>query len=417
VGYDAAVSRWRGHAMHLPDRATNVLERLLAEPALADGPLVLIGHSLGGLLIKQLLRTAETEAKQRQDAASLLERVEKVAFLATPHSGAGLATLGDRLRILVRPTAAIACLVRNDPTLRDLNLWYKGWANDRKIAHLVLTETRAYKIFGMVVMPDSSDPGLGVTRPVPIDSDHVAITKPPTRASQVFVQIRRFIEHQTERPKDHLAEVADRVKELPAEIAERVVAMLDQRGATARAAEGGLEREAIFKLARRLKPDEVVDNFDQAVKELENGERESGTARLEEAVAAYRAALEERTRDRVPLDWAATQNNLGNALKALGERESGTARLEEAVEAFRAALREYTRDRVPFLWAQTQQNLALVCRALFDKTGAPHHRDDARNAVDGALDEYRKAMADFHIMKAERLREQILAAKGGLPGS
>jgi hypothetical protein len=31
------------------------------------------------------------------------------------------------------------------------------------------------------------------------------------------------------------------------------------------------------------------------------GERESGTARLEEAVAAYRAALEEGTRERVPL--------------------------------------------------------------------------------------------------------------------
>ncbi|MFM2355092.1 MAG: hypothetical protein RLZZ528_828, partial [Pseudomonadota bacterium] len=41
------------------------------------------------------------------------------------------------------------------------------------------------------------------------------------------------------------------------------------------------------------------------------GEREPGTARLEEAVAAYRAALQERTRDRVPLDWAMTQMNLG----------------------------------------------------------------------------------------------------------
>jgi hypothetical protein len=30
--------------------------------------------------------------------------------------------------------------------------------------------------------------------------------------------------------------------------------------------------------------------------------------------------------------------NLGNALSALGERESGTARLEEAVLAYRAAL-------------------------------------------------------------------------------
>jgi hypothetical protein len=56
---------------------------------------------------------------------------------------------------------------------------------------------------------------------------------------------------------------------------------------------------------------------------LRLGERESGTVRLEEAVAAYRAVLEERTRERVPLDWAATQNNLGNALQALGEREAG----------------------------------------------------------------------------------------------
>jgi hypothetical protein len=31
------------------------------------------------------------------------------------------------------------------------------------------------------------------------------------------------------------------------------------------------------------------------------------------------------------LDWTMTRNNLGNALQTLGERESGTARLEEAV--------------------------------------------------------------------------------------
>ena len=36
----------------------------------------------------------------------------------------------------------------------------------------------------------------------------------------------------------------------------------------------------------------------------------------------------------MPLDWAVTQNNLGDALRTLGERESGTGRLEEAVAAF-----------------------------------------------------------------------------------
>ena len=102
------------------------------------------------------------------------------------------------------------------------------------------------------------------------------------------------------------------------------------------------------------------DNLGNALRVL--GERESGTARLEEAVAAYRAALEERTRERVPLDWAMTQNNLGNALRALGERESGTARLEEAVAAYRAALEERTRERVPLDWAMTQNNLGNALR-------------------------------------------------------
>ena len=40
-------------------------------------------------------------------------------------------------------------------------------------------------------------------------------------------------------------------------------------------------------------------------------------------------------------------DNLGLTLRTLGERESGTARLEEAVAAFRDALMEYTRARVP----------------------------------------------------------------------
>ena len=84
------------------------------------------------------------------------------------------------------------------------------------------------------------------------------------------------------------------------------------------------------------------------------GERESGTERLEEAVAAYREALQEFTRERVPLQWAMTQMNLGNALATLGERESGTARLEEAVAAYREALQELTRERVPLEWAETQ---------------------------------------------------------------
>src|SRR6516164_1104 len=100
---------------------------------------------------------------------------------------------------------------------------------------------------------------------------------------------------------------------------------------------------------------------------MRRGERERGTVRLEEAVAAYREALKERTRERAPLDWATTQNNLGNALARLGERESGTARLEEAVAAYREALKERTRERVPLQWAGAQHNLERALKLLDER--------------------------------------------------
>ena len=72
-----------------------------------------------------------------------------------------------------------------------------------------------------------------------------------------------------------------------------------------------------------------------------------------------------------PLQWALTQMNLGNALARLGEREAGTARLQEAVAAYRAALQERTRERVPLDWARTQIDLGT---ALF----GPGEREAAR---------------------------------------
>ena len=73
------------------------------------------------------------------------------------------------------------------------------------------------------------------------------------------------------------------------------------------------------------------------------GEREGGTERLEQAVAAHTEALKERTHEWVPLDWATAQSNLGAALATLGEREGGTerTRLEQAVAAFTEALRPW----------------------------------------------------------------------------
>jgi tetratricopeptide (TPR) repeat protein len=147
-------------------------------------------------------------------------------------------------------------------------------------------------------------------------------------------------------------------------------------------------RTALEETPRRHVPLDwaaTQNNLGNALRVL--GMREPGTARLEEAVAAYRAALKERTRQRVPLDWAATQNNLGAALRVLGERKAGTAHLEEAVAAYRAALEEMPRWHVPFNWAATQNNLGLALQVLGEREAGTAHLVEAVAAYRAALEE------------------------------
>ena len=153
------------------------------------------------------------------------------------------------------------------------------------------------------------------------------------------------------------------------------------------------------------------------------GERESGTAQLEEAVAAFREALKEYTRERVPLQWAATQTNLGTALWRLGERESGTAQLEEAVSAYREALKEWTRERVPLQWAMTQNNLGVALWRLGEReSGTAQARGGGRGLSRGAEGMDARAgsapMGDDadnlgSALGARRARERDGAARGG----
>jgi len=139
----------------------------------------------------------------------------------------------------------------------------------------------------------------------------------------------------------------------------------DQRGSNVHLIAAIAVRQASLRLATGS--DAVgydQNNLGNALTTL--GARESGTARLEEAVSAYRAALQERTRERVPLDWAMTQNNRGNALQVLGER-GDDATLRRAVAACENALLEYTRERAPLHWAMTQNNLGTALRVLGER--------------------------------------------------
>lgn len=90
---------------------------------------------------------------------------------------------------------------------------------------------------------------------------------------------------------------------------------------------------------------------------------------LEQAIQAYQAALEIRTRNDFPEQWAMTQHNLGNAY---GKRIRGAQaeNLERALEAYEAALTIYTRDAFPEDWAMTQHSLGNAYRDRIRSAGA-----------------------------------------------
>ncbi|EGR2722793.1 hypothetical protein DUG83_15060 [Vibrio parahaemolyticus] len=202
IGYEAPKLTVRDSGMGLLDRAQNVLETLLAEQQLSKGELILVGHSLGGLIIKQLLRLA-SDQNGRKGAIELINRITGVAFLGSPHTGADLAQTGNSLfgqlflkLFLHQPSAATASLERNDATLRDLNTWYRGWCHDKDIRHLVLVETKPYLIFGRIVKADSSDPGLK-ERAIPIDAHHINISKPSAKQDDIYKHIKKFVAEDT----------------------------------------------------------------------------------------------------------------------------------------------------------------------------------------------------------------------------
>jgi hypothetical protein len=83
-------------------------------------------------------------------------------------------------------------------------------------------------------------------------------------------------------------------------------------------------------------------------------------------VAAFRAALEERTRERVPLDWAWTQASLGAAVAEIGTRTGDPARWREALGLAEAALEVSEAAGAPHFAAKVREHRDAIRAKLMD---------------------------------------------------
>ena len=90
--------------------------------------------------------------------------------------------------------------------------------------------------------------------------------------------------------------------------------------------------------------------------------------------------------------------NLGNALQCLGEREGGTARLEQAVAAYRAALKEMTRDSPPpsaLAAARVPLEVGPDAEQPRQRPGRPGERERSTDLLTGAIVTIRNAHAVY----------------------
>jgi CHAT domain-containing protein len=97
-------------------------------------------------------------------------------------------------------------------------------------------------------------------------------------------------------------------------------------------------------------------NLANAYKDRIRGDRAQS---IEEAIAAYQQSLEVRTREAMPVEWAESMNNLANAYKdrIRGDRAQN---IEEAIAAYQQSLEVRTREAMSVEWAVSMVNLAIA---------------------------------------------------------
>jgi hypothetical protein len=192
LGYPASLfAKWAKKEMDLFERAANALEYMTAKK-IGQRPIAFVAHSLGGLLVKQILRKS-CDAED-EDWKRVCEVTKLVAFLATPHTGA---SLGHALKTVIpRFSSQHIDLLSNDSgILTDINLHYRAYANGRDELETVAYYEK-YKTAGsvLVVSKESADPGVAGTHPVAMDKDHITICKPRDKDDLVYLGVKKHLE-------------------------------------------------------------------------------------------------------------------------------------------------------------------------------------------------------------------------------
>ncbi|XP_007892064.2 protein SERAC1 [Callorhinchus milii] len=196
VEYDTHLSDWRSKCpvenerKSLAYRSRELLTKLKAA-GVGNRPVVWVAHSMGGLLVKQML----LDAKEDPEMRAMVQNTQGIVFYSVPHHGSRLAEYSINARFLLFPSVEVKELSKDSPALRDLNNNFRNLIEEQKINMLSFGEILPTNIGSMIrlhVVPlNSADMGIGDF--IPVEVNHLNICKPGNRNSFLYQRSLQFI--------------------------------------------------------------------------------------------------------------------------------------------------------------------------------------------------------------------------------
>lgn len=200
LDYESSLSQWSATGCpcekydgKLQKRAAEFLEKLAMSDVGQDRPIIWVGHSMGGLLIKSIMVQALESPNPK--VRRLAENSRVVMFLGTPHRGSGVAKLKQHTSALVWPSVEVQELEENSSQLLHLNKTFLRTLDvlgPRKPKVITLCEGKATVLtsfkLAIHVVPESSariDAGDFYLT----SEDHLNLSKPMCRQSFLYQRL------------------------------------------------------------------------------------------------------------------------------------------------------------------------------------------------------------------------------------
>ena len=194
VDFDTYLSQWgnscpkESFKRTLNERSREILEKL-KESGVGKRPVVFVGHSMGGLIIKRML--AESEENNDTD---FIKHTKGVVFYSTPHNGTRVAKLNAGSKFLFFPSTEVQDLEVDSPALNMLHQTFVDLVKRFQMKTVSFGETAPTPYMGLditFVPTESSDPGCGEYYVV--GQNHMNICKPSGKGSILYRRLLNLV--------------------------------------------------------------------------------------------------------------------------------------------------------------------------------------------------------------------------------